>query len=349
MSAEVAAEQVTLTRWLACQRLLSQPDGHLRDLLAVVGRTVAAISDETRRGALAGVLGDNGVHNVQGEAQKHLDVISHHLMVDSVGHCGHVAGLVSEEAEDVLPAPVRSRGPYLLVFDPLDGSSNVDVNLSVGTIFSVLRHRAPGRDLKVPDFLQPGTDQVCAGFAVYGPSTTLVLTVGDGSHGFTLEPGTGDFVLTHPWMTVPAQSREFAINASNERFWEPPVRRYVQDCLAGCAGPRGRDFNMRWVASLVAETYRILTRGGVFLYPRDTKEPGRRGRLRLLYEANPIAFVVEQAGGLASTGGGRVLDLQPRSLHQRVPLIFGSAEEVELIERYHGGSRPMLAVGSPQR
>jgi fructose-1,6-bisphosphatase I/sedoheptulose-1,7-bisphosphatase len=221
------------------------------------------------------------------------------------------------------------------VFDPLDGSSNIDVNVSVGSIFSILRAPVPGEDPAVEDFLQPGTRQVAAGYAIYGPSTLLVLTVGTGVHGFTLDPDLGEFFLTRPSIQIPAATKEFAINSSNRRFWEPAVLRYIDECLAGVSGPREKDFNMRWVASLVAEAHRILTRGGVFLYPRDSKDPGKEGRLRLLYEANPIAFLAEQAGGLASTGRHRVLDVTPTDLHQRIPFIFGSRDEVDRIMRYH--------------
>jgi fructose-1,6-bisphosphatase I/sedoheptulose-1,7-bisphosphatase len=253
---------------------------------------------------------------------------------------GHLAGMASEEMEEPRQVPAEyPRGSYLLVFDPLDGSSNIDVNVSVGSIFSILR--APqevidsGRDVTAADFLQPGATQVAAGYAIYGPTTMLVLTVGNGVAGFTLNPNLGEFVLTHPKVQVPVETQEFAINTSNSRFWEPPVKRYVDECLAGRTGPRGKDFNMRWIASLVAEAHRILMRGGVFLYPRDTKDPSRQGRLRLLYEANPIGMLMEQAGGYASTGRQRVLGVQPTSLHQRIGLVFGSRQEVERIERYH--------------
>ncbi|MGE5622133.1 MAG: class 1 fructose-bisphosphatase, partial [Bacillota bacterium] len=227
------------------------------------------------------------------------------------------------------------RGRYLLVFDPLDGSSNIDVNLSVGSIFSVLRAPQPSRPVTEQDFLQPGTQQVAAGYAIYGPSTMLVLSVGDGVHGFTLCPQLGEFMLTHPGLTIPPDTQEFAINASNSRFWEEPVKRYVNECMAGKTGRRGKDFNMRWIASTVAEAHRILMRGGVFLYPRDARDSDMPGRLRLLYEANPIGFLIEQAGGRASTGRQPVLTVQPASLHQRIGLVFGSRNEVELIERYH--------------
>ena len=233
------------------------------------------------------------------------------------------------------------------MFDPLDGSSNTDVNVSVGTIFSVLRHEkreAPA----TADYLQPGRLQVAAGYAVYGPSTMFVVTVGQGTHGFTLDREIGNFILTHPNMEIPADTSEFAINTSNARFWEPPVHRYVTECQAGKTGDRGRDFNMRWIASMVAEVHRILIRGGVFMYPKDTKDPTKPGRLRLMYEANPIAMLVEQAGGRATTGEKRVLDLVPTGLHQRVPLILGSRNEVERIERYHaefaaGVDRPFVS------
>jgi fructose-1,6-bisphosphatase I len=221
------------------------------------------------------------------------------------------------------------------VFDPLDGSSNVDINISVGTIFSILRAPVANRAAGAADFLQAGVKQVCAGYALYGSSTMLVLTTGHGVNGFTLDREVGEFLLTHPDMRIPEDTREFAINASNQRFWEPPVRRYVEECLQGKEGPRGRDFNMRWVASMVAEVHRILTRGGIFMYPRDTKDPGKPGKLRLLYEANPMSLIVEQAGGLSSTGYQRILDIAPEGLHQRVPVILGSKNEVEVVVGYH--------------
>jgi fructose-1,6-bisphosphatase I len=244
--------------------------------------------------------------------------------------------MASEEMDEVYPIPTKyPLGKYLLVFDPLDGSSNVDINISVGTIFSILRAPVPNRAASMADFLQPGTQQVCAGYALYGSSTMLVLTMGHGVNGFTLDREVGEFLLTHPDMKVPEETREFAINASNRRFWEPPVARYVEECLAGVEGPRGKDFNMRWVASMVAEVHRILTRGGVFMYPRDTKDPSKPGKLRLLYEANPMSMIVEQAGGASSTGYERILDLKPEGLHQRVPVILGSKKEVETIVSYH--------------
>ena len=336
----------TLTRYTIEQEHRHQDTtGDFSGLLNAIATAVKIIGNQVNKGALVGALGSADVENVQGEVQKRLDVISNEVMIGETEWGGHLAAMASEEMTDFYPIPTRyRRGKYLLVFDPLDGSSNIDVNISVGTIFSVLRTPNTGSEPTVDDFLQPGTEQVCAGFALYGPATMLVLTTGEGVDGFTLDRDIGAFVLTHPQLRIPETTGEFAINASNERFWEPPVKRYVAECLAGRTGPRGRDFNMRWVASLVAEAYRILTRGGVFLYPADTKDASKPGRLRLMYECNPIAFIIEQAGGLASTGRARVLDVQPFGLHQRAPLIFGSREEVERIERYH--DRPNDTLGA---
>jgi fructose-1,6-bisphosphatase I/sedoheptulose-1,7-bisphosphatase len=275
--------------------------------------------------------------NVHGEAQKKLDVLSNRVFVQMNEWAGHLAGMASEEMEQPLDIPPQyPRGKYLLVFDPLDGSSNIDVNVSVGSIFSVLR--APDdvtQPIQESAFLQPGTKQVAAGYALYGPTTMLVLTVGNGVNAFTLDPVLGEFMLTHSKLTVPEQTQEFAINASNSRFWSAPIKRYVDECLAGQSGPRGKDFNMRWIASMVAEAHRILMRGGVFMYPRDNKDPLKTGRLRLLYEVNPIGMIMEQAGGRVSTGAAPALEVIPTGLHQRIGVVFGSKSEVERIERYH--------------
>ena len=307
--------------------------GLLHDIVAgckLIGNAVA-------KGPLVGMVGNAGTENVQGEAQKQLDVVSNEIMIRANEWAGHLAAMASEEMEDVYAIPRRNpRGKYLLVFDPLDGSSNLDVNVSVGSIFAVLR--CPDSAIDNPteaDFLQPGVRQACAGYAIYGPTTMLVLTLGRGVNGFTLDREVGEFVLTHAKLRIPEDSREFAINASNSRFWEAPVRRYVDECLAGADGPRGVNFNMRWVASMVAEVHRILIRGGVFMYPRDTKDPSKPGRLRLMYEANPMSFIVEQAGGLSSTGRERIMEMVPTALHQRVPVILGSRNEVERLRRYH--------------
>lgn len=288
------------------------------------------------KGALTGTLGFADSLNAQGEQQTTLDVLANEIFLRTNEWGGYLAGMVSEELEAPYQIPAGyPRGRYLLAFDPLDGSSNVDVNVSVGSIFSVTRCpdgiTSPGID----DFLQPGAKQVCAGYAIYGPTTMLVLTLGRGVHGFTLDREIGEFIYTHPDLRIPQDTREFAINASNARFWEPAVKRYVDECLAGKSGPRGKDFNMRWIASLVAETHRILMRGGVFMYPRDTKDPAKAGRLRLLYAANPIALLIEQAGGRASTGYGPLLEVVPAALHQRIGFIFGSRHEVEVLEDYH--------------
>ncbi len=335
----------TLTRYLIEQRRrFPQASGDLNALILDISIACKAIARIVSFGevsdGLAAALPEAGAVNVQGEVQKPLDVVSNDIFIRMNEWSGHLAGMASEEMSQPRQIPPSyARGKYLLVFDPLDGSSNIDVNVSIGSIFSILR--APedaidsGRDITEADFLQPGATQVAAGYALYGPTTMFVLTVGNGVAGFTLNPNLGEFVLTHPQITVPADTQEFAINSSNSRFWEPPVKRYVDECLAGKTGPRGKDFNTRWIASMVAEAHRILMRGGVFMYPRDSKDPSKNGRLRLLYEANPIGFVMEQAGGRASTGRQPTLGVKPTELHQRIGLIFGSKNEVERIERYH--------------
>ena len=309
------------------------------DFSGLLGDIVSAckeIASSVANGALTDLLGDAGSTNGQGEAQKKLDIIANDIMVRGNEWGGHLAAMASEEMEGVYAIPGRyPRGKYLLVFDPLDGSSNIALNVAVGSIFSILRSPESIRQPGEAAFLQPGTQQVCAGYAIYGPSTMLVLTTGQGVNGFTLDRQVGEFILTHPNLTIPADSQEFAINHSNARFWEPAVRRYVNECLAGTEGPRGANFNMRWIASMVAEVHRILMRGGVFMYPRDTRNQARGGRLRLLYEANPMSFVVEQAGGASSTGRERLMEVLPRELHQRVPVILGSRNEVERLVRYH--------------
>jgi fructose-1,6-bisphosphatase I/sedoheptulose-1,7-bisphosphatase len=336
--------RLTLTQYLIEQRRrFPQATGDFNALILDVALACKAIARAVAFGELGGALGRHAAEegssvNVQGETQMKLDVLSNELFLRTTEWGGHLAGMASEEMDAPYPIPGRyPRGKYLLLFDPLDGSSNIDVNVSVGSIFSVLRapDEAVEGALETGHFLQPGAQQLAAGYALYGPTTLLILTVGNGVAGFTLDPNLGEFMLTHPELRVPEETQEFAINASNRRFWEAPVQRYVEECQAGREGPRGKDFNMRWIASMVAEAHRILMRGGVFLYPRDSREPKRAGRLRLLYEANPIGFVIEQAGGRASTGRLPVLEVQPQELHQRVGLVFGSRREVERIERYH--------------
>ena len=326
----------TLTQFLIEERRrFPEASGAFNSLVLAVALACKSLSRRVAYGALSGMHGAAGETNVQGEAQQKLDVLANETFLHCLQWGGDARGMLSEEMEEPWISEVPGQGDYLLAFDPLDGSSNIDVNLSVGSIFSLLRAPAERKRAETRDFLQPGTQQLAAGYAVYGPATMLVLTVGRGVYGFTLDPEIGEFLLTHPQMTIPAQTKEFAINASNSRFWEPPIRRYVEECLAGSNGPRGKDFNMRWIASLVAEAHRILTRGGVFMYPRDTKDPTKPGRLRLLYEANPIGMLIEQAGGRASTGSVPMLKVQPESAHQRIGFVFGSREEVERIERYH--------------
>ena len=330
------SDQVTLTQFIIeQQRALPDVSGTFTLLLNNIVTACKQISNRVNRGAIIGVLGAADTENVQGEVQKKLDIITHEIMVKALEWGGHVAGMASEETDEPIKIPHHyPRGKYLVLFDPLDGSSNIDNNMTVGTIFSILRCEE-GIDPVLDDFLRPGHEQVCAGFVLYGPATQLILTTGKGVNAFTLDQEIGEFILTHRNMRIPDTSREFAINMSNQRFWEPPVKRYIEECVAGDEGIRGENFNMRWIASLVAEVYRILTRGGVFMYPFDTRNPNMAGRLRLMYEANPMAFIVEQAGGMCSTGRERIMDIQPERIHQRVPLVLGSRHEVERIIRYH--------------
>src|SRR5258706_1975345 len=330
----MAANRPALTRYLIERQRAGCISADLRLLIEACARACKAIGFQVDKGALAGVGASLGTQNIQAEDQKKLDVVSNEILLEANEWGGNLAALASEEMEH--PAQIPSaypRGESLLLFDPLDGSSNIDVNIPVGTIFSVLR--CPERTTQ-PDeacFLQTGRAQVAAGFATYGPSTILVLTVGDGAHGFTLAPYMSSFVLTPPDIRIPEDTSEFAINVSNMRRWEPPMKRYIDECLAGKDGPRGKDFNMRWVASMVADVFRVLSRGGIFMYPRDAKH--KAGRLRLMYQANPMSFIVEQAGGAATDGTTPILDIKPTGLHQRVAVILGSKNEVELVTSYH--------------
>src|SRR6195256_5192954 len=331
--------RVTLTQFLVSrQRDKKLINADLRLLLETIARACKGISTRVNKGALGDGHGSAGTSNVQGEVQKKLDVLSNEILLEANEWGGNLAALASEEMDNPRPTPTHyPRGEYLLLFDPLDGSSNIDVNISVGTIFSVLRcPKTPEGKYCEPEeaaFLQPGSKQVAAGFAVYGPTTVFVITVGDGVYGFTLDRETYTFVQTHPGIKIPEDTAEFAINTSNMRRWEPPVKRYIDECLAGKDGPRGKDFNMRWVASMVADVFRVLSRGGIFMYPRDSKQ--KEGRLRLMYEANPMAMIVEQAGGAATDGRAPILDIEPKGLHQRVAVILGSRNEVERVTSYH--------------
>jgi len=329
----------TLTQYLVeQQREQGAVSAEVRLLIETVARACKAIGHAVSKGALGGVRGSLDSENVQGEVQKKLDVLSNEILLEANEWGGNLAAMASEEMETLHRIPNRyPRGEHLLLFDPLDGSSNIDVNVSIGTIFSVLRApaNASGREIEEADFLQPGSQQVAAGYAVYGPQTMLVLTVGTGVNGFTLDREMGSWVLTHPQIAIPAQTAEFAINMSNQRHWESPVQRYIADCLAGTEGPLGKNYNMRWIASMVADVHRILTRGGIFMYPRDRRSSGKQGKLRLMYEANPMSYIVEQAGGAATDGSHRILDLQPTGLHQRTGVVLGSKEEVARVTAYH--------------
>jgi len=327
----------SLSRYLVeQQRAKNNIPPELRLLLEVVARACKSISHAVNKGALGGVLGSAHSENVQGEVQKKLDIIANEVLIEANEWGGHLAAMASEEMDSIYLVPNRyPQGEYLLLFDPLDGSSNIDVNVSIGTIFSVLKKPEGSTGVSEADFLQQGSAQVAAGYCVYGPQTTLVLTVGDGVAMFTLDREQGSFVLTQEDVRIPADTQEFAINMSNMRHWAPPVKQYIDDCLAGKAGVRGKDFNMRWVASMVADVHRILTRGGVFMYPWDQREPNKPGKLRLMYEANPMAWLVEQAGGAATNGQQRIMDIQPTELHQRVSVFLGSKNEVQRVTALH--------------
>lgn len=306
---------------------------HSQALIAILKDTEGAIKQiavAIDAGAIVGNMGSLATENVQGETQKTLDVLTNDIFVEAIQKSGYVAGLVSEEVVDPINLTTKS-GQYLLCVDPLDGSSNVNINISVGTIFSILKAKSNQPELQ--DFLQTGTEQICAGYALYGTSTMLVFTTGDGVNGFTLDKKTDTFILTHPNMQIPQNTTEFAINLSNYRFWQEPVQRYIDECLQGTEGERNKDFNMRWVASMVAEVHRILVRGGVFMYPSDAK--AKMGKLRLMYEANPMSFIVEQAGGASTTGLQRVMEVNPTGIHQRVPILLGSKNEIDRIASYH--------------
>ena len=321
--------------YLNLSQFLEQQTGNLTPELAQVISTIAntcqTIDHALQKGALAGVLGSAQHENVQGEEQKKLDVISNDYLIDALKIHPQVGGLASEELDEFTPA--QENGKYLVLFDPLDGSSNIDINMCVGTIFSILP--AKNAVTQAEDFMQAGNQQVAAGYVLYGPSTMLALTVGAGTVFFTFDPETQQFLLTTENIQVAADTKEYAINSSNQRHWENPVKRYIEELLAGKTGPREKDFNMRWVACMVGDIHRILCRSGIFMYPYDLKDPTKAGRLRLMYEANPIIMLIEQAGGASTTGRVRILDIQPTDLHQRVPVIIGSKTEVDLVTSYH--------------
>lgn len=330
-------KRISLTRYLVEeQRSNNTISAELRLLLEVVARACKTISLAVGKGALGEVLGTSNIENVQGEIQKKLDIISNEILLEANEWGGHLAAMASEEMETIHLIPNRYPvGEYMLLFDPLDGSSNIDVNVSIGTIFSVLKAPEGMVTPTEEDFLQPGVKQVAAGYAVYGPQTSLVFTTGNGVNCFTLDREAGSWVLTQPNIQIPQETSEYAINASNARHWHPPVKRYVDELLDGETGVRGRNFNTRWIASMVSEIHRILNRGGIFMYPADLREPDKPGKLRLMYEANPMAMIIEQAGGAATDGYQRILEIQPTKLHQRIAVFMGSKNEVERITDYH--------------
>ncbi|MBF7694916.1 class 1 fructose-bisphosphatase [Acinetobacter rathckeae] len=314
---------------------LQQQTGKIPTELAEVINAIATccniIDYNLQQGAIAGILGSAEHENVQGETQKNLDIFSNEQFINALQKHPHVGGFASEELEEFLPA--QENGEYLVLFDPLDGSSNIDINMCVGSIFSVLP--AKNKITQAEDFMQPGTSQVAAGYVMYGPSTMLALTFGTGVILFTYDIDLKDFVLTQENVTIPHTTQEFAINSSNHRHWEKPVQRYISELLDGKTGVRGKDFNMRWIACMVGDIHRILSRGGIFMYPFDLKNTGKPGRLRLMYEANPMSMLIEQAGGDSTTGRERIMDIQPTGLHQRVPVILGAKDEIELLKSYH--------------
>ena len=326
----------SLTRYLLEQQQQNKLPAELRTLIEGVAEACKHISQAVDKGALGGILGSAESENVQGEVQKKLDIIANDVLLQANEWGGYLAAMASEEMDDIHAIPAAyPQGNYLLMFDPLDGSSNIDVNVSIGTIFSVFQKPAGASKMQAQDFFQPGQQQVAAGYCLYGPQTTLVLTTGHGVFMFTLDREHGTFVLTQENVRIPEGTKEFAINMSNMRHWAAPVKRYVDECLQGKEGVRGKDFNMRWIASMVADVHRILMRGGVFMYPWDKREPNKPGKLRLLYEANPMSWLVEQAGGAAHNGKQRILDIQPTGLHERVSVILGSKNEVDRILQYH--------------
>ena len=330
-------KNISLTRYLVeQQRVDGLIPGQLRLLLEVVARACKRISFAVNKGELGDVMGTAGSENVQGEVQKKLDIIANETLIEANEWGGHLAAMASEEMEGIYVVPNRyPQGEYLLMFDPLDGSSNIDINMSIGTIFSVLKKHDNHPGVHDSDFMQPGTEQVAAGYCIYGPQTTLVLTVGDGVSMFTLDREQGSFILIEENVKIPEDTKEFAINMSNMRHWDEPMKRYIDECLTGEDGPRGKNFNMRWVAAMVADVHRILCRGGVFMYPWDKREPHKAGKLRLMYEANPMSWLIEQAGGASTNCRQRIMEIQPTELHQRVAVVLGSKNEVERVTRYH--------------
>ena len=305
----------------------------LNDVITTVTDVGKTISQLLRKGALADILGEAGNQNVQGEDQKKLDVLSNDLLLDALAKNAHCAGVASEELDDATPA--NADGSLLVLFDPLDGSSNIDINMAVGTIFSILPYQRQGQVSENSDFLQAGNQQLAAGYLLYGTSTVLALTITDKVGMFSLDPDTNEYVLIEENVTVDADTSEYAINASNYRYWRAPMQQYIDELIAGETGVRGRDFNTRWVAAMVGDVHRILCRGGLFTYPFDTKYANKAGKLRLMYEANPMSLLIERAGGGATDAINRILDIEPTDIHQRVPVVLGSKNEVDYVKNLH--------------
>lgn len=305
----------------------------LNDVITTVTNVGKTISQLLRKGALADILGEAGNQNVQGEEQKKLDVLANDLLLEALANNAHCAGVASEELDDATPA--NADGSLLVLFDPLDGSSNIDINMAVGTIFSILPYQRQGQISANSDFLQAGNQQLAAGYLLYGTSTVLALTIADNVVMFSLDPDSNDYVLIEEDVQIDADTSEYAINASNYRYWQAPMQQYIDELIAGKTGVRGRDFNTRWVAAMVGDVHRILCRGGLFTYPFDTKDANKAGKLRLMYEANPMSLLIERASGAATDAVQRILDIEPTDIHQRVPVVLGSKNEVDYVKNLH--------------
>lgn len=319
----------TLAHYLAAQ----SSNAAVSDVITTITEVGKTISQLLKKGALADILGEAGNQNVQGEEQKKLDVLANDLLLDALTQNAHCAGVASEELDDATPA--NKEGSLLVLFDPLDGSSNIDINMAVGTIFSILPYQNQGQTSQNSDFLQAGNQQLAAGYLLYGTSTMLALTVSDHVAMFSLDPDSGDFILIQDHVQIDADTNEYAINGSNYRYWQAPMQQYIDELIAGKTGVRGRDFNTRWVAAMVGDVHRILCRGGLFTYPFDTKDAKKAGKLRLMYEANPMSLLIERAGGEATDAVNRILDIAPNDIHQRVPVVLGSKNEVDYIKDLH--------------
>ncbi|MFA9486173.1 class 1 fructose-bisphosphatase [Moraxella haemolytica] len=326
------------------QYLETHTTSAIASTMTTLAKASIAISHLLDKGALAGIHGEADAMNVQGETQKKLDVISNDLLLDALLANPNCAGVASEELDEISPA--NAGGTLLVAFDPLDGSSNIDINMTVGTIFSILPYHNQGQQAVETDFLQAGKHQVASGYFIYGTSTMLAVTFGSGVAMFSLDPATQSYILINDDVQISVHTAEYAINASNRRYWLPPIAQYIEELTQGDAGVRNKDYNMRWVAAMIADVHRILMRGGVFMYPFDTKIAGKAGKLRLMYEANPMSFIIEQAGGASRDGVQRIMDITPTSIHQRIPVVLGAKEEVSYVKALHDQAG-ILANGEP--